>query len=400
MSLLKNKSKIDKGKEKTSNLQGDRNDISVGGKSGVGNKRIALAFVFVFFVITAASIFLFFFISKDDENVIVNVDTSDKEQYNRVDRDSAGLDKIKKAQAHLDRLSLKRMKEEEEKKEVEKVKADPSPVSLPPPAVPPSMPTVPKTNSKGEVILPVKERRLMGETLIASDSISAPQQVSNSNYNGQGFDQSESGDFLKGATFQNGSVSKIKNRSFMLSAGTAAPCVLKTKIVTNYPAFVMCQLTKNIYSDDGKNILVRAGAEFHGEQTKVMTQGVGRVFINWSTLKDRNINIRVDALGADGLGAAGLPAWIDNHFWKRFGGAIMLSFIEDAISAAASQATKNNSNNNGVTFDNSQNAASEMAKVALENSINIPPTAVVNQGEMLTVIVPRYIDFSPVYQNR
>ncbi|ENM7399772.1 conjugal transfer protein TrbI, partial [Escherichia coli] len=40
---------------------------------------------------------------------------------------------------------------------------------------------------------------------------------------------------------------------------------------------------------------------------------------------------------------------------------------------------------------------SELAKTTLDNSINIPPTGYVNQGEMLTVIVPRNIDFSSVY---
>lgn len=411
MSLFKKK-KTDVANEETvqdkvSHLKGDRNDISVGGKSGLGNKKIALALIFLVFVIVVSSLFLFFFISKEDENVIQGVELSEKEQYNRIEGGSLGLDKIKEAQARLEKLSLEKMKREaeaeaeaEEENEISThVAASVPPMPQPMPPMPP-MPPEPRKNARGEIILSPSERQLLGSTLISADSISVPQVAANGNYDGQGFGEGgDDGDFLKGASFKNGSVSRIRNRSFMLSAGTAAPCVLKTKIITNYPAFVMCQLTKNIYSDDGKNILVRAGAEFHGEQTKVMSQGIARVFVNWSTLKDRNVNIRVDALGADGLGAAGLPAWIDTHFWDRFGGAIMLSFIEDAIAAAASQATKSNSNG-GVTFDNSQNAASDMARIALENSINIPPTAVVNQGEMLTVIVPRYIDFSSVYQNQ
>ncbi|MCZ5009180.1 hypothetical protein O5903_00600 [Escherichia coli] len=38
-----------------------------------------------------------------------------------------------------------------------------------------------------------------------------------------------------------------------------------------------------------------------------------------------------------------------------------------------------------------------MAKTTLENTINIPPTAYINQGTVLSVIVPRNIDFSEVY---
>lgn len=60
-----------------------------------------------------------------------------------------------------------------------------------------------------------------------------------------------------------------------------------------------------MYSDDGSTVLIRGGAQFQGEQTKVITQGVARVFMNWTTVKDGNIRVRIDALGADGLGVRG-----------------------------------------------------------------------------------------------
>ncbi|HGJ5865576.1 TrbI/VirB10 family protein, partial [Arsenophonus nasoniae] len=204
-------------------------------------------------------------------------------------------------------------------------------------------------------------------------------------------------DFLKGAKYQDGQVGFIRHRPFLLSAGTTMPCVLKTKIITSYPSIALCQLTKNVYSDDGKNILIRAGALLQGEQTRVLKKGVARVFVNWATVKDGNVRVHIDALGADGLGASGLPAWIDNHFWERFGGAMLLSFVDDALAAAASNISKENTS---LSIDNTRSATKSMAELALENSIGIPPTAYVNQGEMLSVIVPRNIDFSPVYENQ
>ena len=41
-----------------------------------------------------------------------------------------------------------------------------------------------------------------------------------------------------------------------------------------------------------------------------------------------------------------------------------------------------------------------MANEALKNSINIPPTAYINQGEMMNVLVARDVDFRNVFQNR
>ncbi|HED3891548.1 TPA: TrbI/VirB10 family protein [Morganella morganii] len=252
------------------------------------------------------------------------------------------------------------------------------------------------TRENKKVVTP-EMRKMQGDILISAKSIAVPVKNEadlNKSLDSRQVTKSEN-DFLKGASFADGKVGIIRNREFLLSAGTSMSCVLRTKIVTSYPGVVMCQLTKNVVSDDGKSILIRSGALLQGEQTRVMQQGVARVFVNWSTVKDGNIRVRIDALGADGLGASGLPAWIDSHLRERFGGAIMLSFIDDALAAAASHASKENSS---VTVDNTRNTAGNMAEMALENSINIPPTAYVNQGEMLTVIVPRNIDFSSVYK--
>lgn len=93
----------------------------------------------------------------------------------------------------------------------------------------------------------------------------------------------------------------------------------------------MCQLTRDVWSDNGEVLLARKGALLIGEQNKVMTQGVARVFVNWTTLKDENVNVRIGALGTDSLGASGLPAWVDNHFGQRFGGALLLSLLGDGL---------------------------------------------------------------------
>jgi len=139
---------------------------------------------------------------------------------------------------------------------------------------------------------------------------------------------------------------------------------------------------------------------FFGEQQKALIQGQARVFINWTTARTpKGVNVRIDALGVDGLGAAGVPAWVDLHFWQRFGNSIMLSFINDAIATAANNASKNQ-NDNSIKVDNTEDAAKDMANTALENSINIPPTGYINQGELISIIVPRDTYFTGVYDIR
>ena len=218
--------------------------------------------------------------------------------------------------------------------------------------------------------------------------------------NGQGAAESVGGglnESLRGGTYANGQASILRNRNLLLGMGTVLPCVLQTKIVTTYQGLPICQLTKNIYSNDGSTLLLEAGTKLFGEVQKALLQGQARVFINWTTAETpKGIRVRIDALGVDGLGAAGIPAWVDLHFWERFGNAIMLSFIQDGIATAANRASKN-SDDNSIKVDNTEDAAKDMANTALENSINIPPTGYVNQGELISVIVPRDTYFTGVY---
>lgn len=242
-----------------------------------------------------------------------------------------------------------------------------------------------------------QERKLQGKGLVYAGS------EGKGAGNGGAASQSAGGGLnkaLEGGTYANGQASILKDRSLLLGMGTVLPCVLKTKIVTTYQGLPICQLTKNIYSNDGNTLLLEAGTKFFGEQQNALVQGQARVFVNWTTAETpKGIRVRIDALGVDGLGAAGIPAWVDLHFWQRFGNAIMLSFIDDALATAANKISDNN-NDNSIKVDNTEDAASNMASIALENSINIPPTAYINQGELISIIVPRDTYFNNVYELR
>ena len=84
------------------------------------------------------------------------------------------------------------------------------------------------------------------------------------------------------------------------------------------------------------------------------------------------------------------------HFWQRFGGAIMISLIGDLGDYYSNRA--NNSGGDRITFENSSEAAQDMATEALKNSINIPPTGFINHGKLINVMVARDVDFSGVYE--
>lgn len=182
---------------------------------------------------------------------------------------------------------------------------------------------------------------------------------------------------------------------YLLIHGTTTSCVMLPRIVTNYPGQTRCMINRDVYSANGKVVLIRSGSIANGERKVSMKQGIAKVFVAWRDVETpEGISIRLDSMAADQLGAAGLDAWIDNHYMERFGGAIMLSLLDDTFKALADSAS---SNQGGVTFDSSTDNAQDMASIALENSINIPPTGYVNQGTELTILVARDIDFRSIY---
>ena len=193
-----------------------------------------------------------------------------------------------------------------------------------------------------------------------------------------------------------GTRAKLRNDlNFLLRRKTIIPCVLVTKIVSTYPGMVSCQVSKDVYSANGKVLLIERGSEVIGEQRTALNQGQARIFVLWSRIETpKGVSVDVNSPGTDALGATGHEAQVDTHFWERFGGAILLSLIDDFAAAATST---NGGSGNAVYLSNTSNASQAMAAKALESTINIPPTGYTNQGALLNVCVARDVDFRGVY---
>ena len=185
-----------------------------------------------------------------------------------------------------------------------------------------------------------------------------------------------------------------KDLTYLLRKGANIRCTLDTMIVTTHPGITRCIVNKDIYSANGKTLLIDRGSEIIGEQTTAMVQGQARVFVLWTTIETpQGVSIDINSPASDNLGASGAPAQVDTHFWARFGGAIMLSMIDDIMGIAS-----NRIDNRDYQFENTQDSSRGMAEEALRNTINIPPTGYVNQGTLLNVMVARDVDFSTVFE--
>ena len=184
-----------------------------------------------------------------------------------------------------------------------------------------------------------------------------------------------------------------RQRNLLIAKGAFLDCALQTKLVSTVQGMTACVLTRNVYSDNGKVLLLERGSQVIGEYKSSLNHGQARIFVLWTRIKTpHGVIIDIESPGTDPLGGSGLPGYVDTHFWQRFGGAIMLSLLDDGLAYIA-KSSGNQANHYESSQANTQNLASE----TLRNTINIPPTLYINQGTRINIYVAKDLDFSGVY---
>lgn len=193
------------------------------------------------------------------------------------------------------------------------------------------------------------------------------------------------------------SASLLANRNLMIAAGAFIDCALSTRLVSTVPGMTSCVVTRDVFGDNGKLILIERGSLVTGEYRSNLRQGMSRIFVLWNRVKTpEGVVINLDSPATDSLGASGIAGHVDNHFWKRFGGAFLLSLVDD-VARAATTSSNNNNENTQIVLSSAGSVSSDLAAEILRNTINIPPTLYANQGSRVGIFVARDLDFSNVY---
>lgn len=245
-------------------------------------------------------------------------------------------------------------------------------------------------------LLPMLDKS--GSALMVSKEDNVPQtpQSSAATMESSGAGQGSLGGLLNSTPTPLHSASLLTDRNYLLAKGSFIDCVLQTKLDTTVPGMTSCVVTRTIYSDNGKVVLIERGSTVSGEYQATIKQGQARIFVLWNRIKTPSgVVINLDSPGTDSLSGSGLPGYVDNHFWQRFGGALLLSLVQDVAAGAANRVDPNSTT---ITFNNTSDASQSLAIEALRNTIHIPPTLYKNQGERIGIYVARDLDFKNVYE--
>lgn len=200
---------------------------------------------------------------------------------------------------------------------------------------------------------------------------------------------------------------KIERIDAVIPEGTLISGILETAINSDLPGQIRAITAEDIYSFDGRRVLIPAGSRLIGEYQSEMTTGQTRVFIVWSRLiRDDGVSIRLNSIGADSLGRSGVTGFVDKKFKERFGAAILLSVVGGVTDFVAGLS----GDTLGITSPTAQEAVAiareqlsqtfaDMANQTLADQLKIPPTVHIDQGTRIFVYVRQDLDFSGLYKD-
>jgi len=194
----------------------------------------------------------------------------------------------------------------------------------------------------------------------------------------------------------------------IIPEGTLISGILETAINSDLPGQIRAITSQDVYSFDGRRLLIPTGTRLIGEYQSDVTRGQKRIFVIWTRLlRDDGVSVRLNSIGTDSLGRSGLTGIVDTKWRERFGSAILLSVVGAGSSYLIGYGP-NQFSSGGNSETNSDRAGelarqtiaqtfSDMANQALSENLRIPPTINVPQGERIFVYVRQDLDFSAIY---
>lgn len=157
------------------------------------------------------------------------------------------------------------------------------------------------------------------------------------------------------------------NMNLMLARGKLIEAAIETAVNTDMGGEIRAIVTRDVYSEWGKNILVPKGSKIFGAYTKGIdgSLGYGRIAIAWNRLDLINgysVNLGNHAVAADDLGRQGVQGRVDNKFKEQFSNAVLRSAFNIALANVLDSIVEPTQNSQEAATQNTQ--ASSIRNIA------------------------------------
>ncbi len=187
-----------------------------------------------------------------------------------------------------------------------------------------------------------------------------------------------------------------------LFSGSVIPAVLVTGINSQLPGEITAQVRQNVYNSlNPGEVVIPQGSKLIGVYDSGVQYGQSRVLVAWSRViypNGETVDLR-GMSGVNGLGEAGFSQITDNHYWKIFGSAFLISLL--GAGAQLAQPQQSSALSNPSAGQTATGAISqEMDSVGgdmLQKNLNIAPTLKIRPGYLFNVLVSKTMVLPPYH---
>ena len=190
---------------------------------------------------------------------------------------------------------------------------------------------------------------------------------------------------------------------FELKTGTVIPAVMISGINSDLPGDIIGQVSQDVYDTaTGEYLLLPQGTRIFGGYDSHISVGQERVMIAWNRLifPDGSTIELGNMGGTDQAGYAGFEDQVDNHYFKIFGSALLMSFI-----GAGYQLSQPKSSGDGISpreivaAQIGQNLSQASAEL-IKRNLRIQPTIKIRPGYRFNVMISKDIILEPYEKKR
>lgn len=208
---------------------------------------------------------------------------------------------------------------------------------------------------------------------------------------------------------------RIQDPENVVAQGRIIDAVLETAINSTIGGQVRAVVTRDVYAETGKNIMIPKGTRLYGEYGNSSTKSADRIIITWTRImRPDNISATINSFAADQFGRSGIQGQVDNKYFNNITTSILLSTIPLVATIVTNSITNARQNSVTTTGTGGTTIIQDPVNIAtqaftqqigqatsdiIKNMGDIKPTIILEQGTRVKVLVNQDIklpEYKPI----